>query len=57
MRLTSTAIWQDETLEYAGTLPGGTFGHAYAQFMGRRRRAHTSLLEGWPEQLVPYLLA
>ena len=30
---------QDETLEYAGTLPEGTFGHAYAQFMGRRRYA------------------
>ncbi|KAK9826739.1 hypothetical protein WJX81_003110 [Elliptochloris bilobata] len=27
----------DETLEYARTLPEGTFGHAYAQFMRKRR--------------------
>ena len=38
-RMLMKAVMQDETLEYAGTLPEGTFGHAYAHFMGRRRYA------------------
>lgn len=34
--LTASCV-QDDTLEYARTLPEGSFGHAYAQFMGKRK--------------------
>ena len=53
--LTASRV-QDDTLEYARTLPVGSFGHAYAQFMGKRKCGLARSVAGSKHETVRVLV-